>query len=376
MLSVKTPILISYNIFRNPKSDGDLIERLNLYGENLSNSTREKVFGLTLISTSGIKGKLQKKIDSRYLNFINPNVNFFHFFLYIRKYVKQNEKKISVIISGDPWLDFILIKVALIRLDLAVQVSIHGEPYLPVNYMKNIPSLVKNIWLRLLLRKSDSVRVVSIHQVEPIVKNYKVKKSQIVIAPIPVRIPYEKPKGYKRKNTIVFLGRLHSERGIELWIQLITSLYKIRQDFDVIIIGDGDKREEFEKALSRSANCPSYRFVGWIEQQKLPEYLTGCKVLLNTASTESNGVAMREAQMLGLNIVSYSNNGAIANLSFFGRGIHIFENPIDGITKLNKAIDENFNPKAVYTYRRMQAKMNQHSLEILVRSWLSTKKIK
>jgi hypothetical protein len=108
----------------------------------------------------------------------------------------------------------------------------------------------------------------------------------------------------------------------------------------------------------------------------LPEYLTGCKVLLNTASTESNGVAMREAQMLGLNIVSYSNNGAIANLSFFGRGIHIFENPIDGITKLNKAIDENFNPKAVYTYRRMQAKMNQHSLEILVRSWLSTKKIK
>ena len=52
MLSVKTPILISYNIFRNPKSDGDLIERLNLYGENLSNSTREKVFGLTLISFS------------------------------------------------------------------------------------------------------------------------------------------------------------------------------------------------------------------------------------------------------------------------------------------------------------------------------------
>jgi glycosyltransferase involved in cell wall biosynthesis len=266
-----------------------------------------------------------------------------------------------------------MIKLAAINLDLRVQVSIHGEPYLVTNFMKNSISFFKNIWLIIFLRKADSVRLVSTHQIDQILKKYKVNRSRILIAPIPILIPNKIAKSEKQKNTIVFLGRLHSERGIDLWLDIITELYKIRRDFDLLIIGDGELRVKFEKSLSCIPNGPVYKFVGWIEQNNLSSYLTKGKVLLNTAPTESNGSAMREAQMLGLNIVSYMNNGALSNLKFFGRGILIFRNHLEGVSQLNKALDRKIGFKTIQTYRRKQSKMNKQSLNTLARSWLELK---
>jgi len=375
MSSKKSPVLVSYDIFRNPKTDKDLIKRLNFYGENLFKYTEGSVSGLTIISTSKIDKITHKKEILQYINFLNPHINIFCFFLYIREYFKFNRNTISLIICGDPWLDFFLIKLATMNLSLRVQVSIHGEPYLVSNFKKNLVSFLKNIWLQRFLRKADSVRLVSEHQIDPIIKNYKVKKSKIIIAPIPVLIPTEIPNLNRQRKSIIFLGRMHNERGLDLWLNLITELYKIRQDFDLLIIGDGELREEFENSFARIHDGPRYRFFGWIEQHKLMKYLINGKVLLNTAPTESYGASMREAQMLGLSIVSYANNGALANLAFFGRGIHIFHNTVEGISQLNRALDEKLSLSTIQNYRAKQFRMNARSSDILTRSWLGLKNI-
>ena len=107
-----------------------------------------------------------------------------------------------------------------------------------------------------------------------------------------------------------FLGRLHKERSVDLWVKTAQEIFSVRNDVHFLIIGDGPERENFKKGLSDiPANQVS--FVGKLPNEEALELMAKSSLLLSTAPFESFGMAMVEAAKIGLPIVSKPTSGAL-----------------------------------------------------------------
>jgi glycosyltransferase involved in cell wall biosynthesis len=106
-----------------------------------------------------------------------------------------------------------------------------------------------------------------------------------------------------------FLGRLHKERSVDLWVKTAQEIFSVRNDVHFLIIGDGPERENFQSGLS---NIPTSQvsFVGNLSNEESLELLSKSSLLLSTAPFESFGMAMVEAAKIGVPIVSKPTSGA------------------------------------------------------------------
>lgn len=363
------PVFISRNFFSNKLLEADLLKRFNLYGSYVQRYSKNTYPGITIISN--ILPEISSKKDSQFkhLKFIKAPSKKLSYLFFLRNFLTLNKNNISIIISGDPWFDLVLIKIASYKLGIKIQVSIHGEPYLKVNILSNFSNLLKHVWLIYILNKVDSVRLVSSHQVKFVKKAYNVQKSKILVAPIPVLIPDFVPTK-KKPNTLLFLGRLHPERGLNLWLKIVIALYEKRQDFSLLIVGNGPGREFLQGELEKSKYEIKYKFSGWIEQKDISKYFSKAKVLLNSAKTESFGISMREAQLHGVPTVSIRNNGAVENLKIFKTGIYIYDEIFQAVDLLNECFNDNLQQTSSKNSSRIQKSQNNKYLLKIAESWV------
>jgi glycosyltransferase involved in cell wall biosynthesis len=364
------PVLISRNLFNNKLLEADLLKRFNLYGSYVQQYSKNTYPGITLISNILPEMFYKKSSQFEHLKLIKAPSSKLNYLFFLRNFLKNNKNNISIIISGDPWFDLVLIKIASYKLGIKIQVSIHGEPYLKVNILGNFSNFLKHIWLIYILNQVDSVRLVSSHQVKFVKKAYNVQASKILVAPIPVLIPtFVSVK--KKTNTLLFLGRLHPERGLKLWLEIVIALHEKRQDFSLLIIGDGPSREFLQGELEKSKYQIKYNFIGWIEQKDISKYFSKAKVLLNSAQTESFGISMREAQLHGVPIVSIRNNGAIENLKIFKTGIYIYDETFQAVSLLNECFNDNLQQTSLKNSHRIQRSQNHKYLLKIAESWVN-----
>ena len=161
------------------------------------------------------------------------------------------------------------------------------------------------------LKRADQVRCVGKSQAKKIISAYKIDPAKIVIAPIPTKDKGDLPGWIKPTIPVVsFLGRLHKERSVDLWVKTAQEIFSVRNDVHFLIIGDGPERENFQNGMS---NIPANQlsFVGKLPNEEALELMAKSSVLLSTAPFESFGMAMVEAAKIGLPIVSKPTSGAL-----------------------------------------------------------------
>lgn len=160
-------------------------------------------------------------------------------------------------------------------------------------------------------KTADQIRCVGKNQAEKMISTYKIDPVKIVIAPIPTKDKGDLPEWIKPTIPVVsFLGRLHKERSVDLWVQTAQEIFSTRNDVHFLIIGDGPERENFQNGMS---NIPANQlsFVGKLPNEEALELMAKSSVLLSTAPFESFGMAMVEAAKIGLPIVSKPTSGAL-----------------------------------------------------------------
>ncbi|MBI5766102.1 glycosyltransferase family 4 protein [Candidatus Falkowbacteria bacterium] len=123
--------------------------------------------------------------------------------------------------------------------------------------------------------------------------------------------PQTKDDGLRQKynisqddKVIIFVGGLdkqHYFKGVEI---LLKAVQDIRGNIKIklLLVGEGDLKEHYKKlALDLGIN-ENVIFTGWIDNTDLPKYysLADVFVLPSTASTESFGIVIAEAQACGL----------------------------------------------------------------------------
>lgn len=295
----------------------------------------------------------------------------FHFLIRLIRRCLLQSKAPTLLIAGDPWKDALIvlaIKRMLWWVPIYSQISIHGD--LVKQESSLLKRMIKKTWLFISLKDSDSVRVVSEHLRDELIEEFGIPQSKIFIAPIPVSLREREETQQSSKHFIGFVGRLHYERGLNEFIEIISKLSRSSMEFNYLIVGDGPDRASFLEKLSSIVGPKKIDYRGFLNEDELSKVWRDCKILLSTAPSEGYGLTLRESLLNGTFVVARKNAGTLAAQVEFGYGIHLYRDIDEAVTFIESLIREAFPAYAIEEIRQQVLKSNKKSLNSLINSWL------
>lgn len=198
--------------------------------------------------------------------------------------------------------------------------AITGTKIPIINHLHNNPPWIKHYNLRSFVYALSCFRYDKILTVSDSVMNEYIfgkffkKKTEIIGNPIDVErirrltsINHQEDK--KRINTydISFLGRFSHQKNPFLFLDIVAEVKKLKPDVSVVMIGDGELKEEVEKKIRQLKLEENITLTGF---QKNPyPLLNQAKILLMPSSWEGFGLAAVEALALGKPVICSGAGG-------------------------------------------------------------------
>ena len=177
-----------------------------------------------------------------------------------------------------------------------------------------------------------------------------------------VKEPYRHPKPY-----IVALGRFHEVKRYDLLINAYAKS-KMKNDCDLIIVGDGELRPELEAQVNKLELASNVHFAG--TQSNPYPYLAGAKFLTLSSRTEAFPMVLIEALALQCPIVAtdcptgpreivhHNKNGLLVK----NESVDDFSQAIDTLF-YNDDLQKNFQSNAISSIQHLSG-------ETIAQEWL------
>lgn len=352
------------------KTDSRL--RHETYAKQLSEVSSAKPLHLVVISRGR---KFEKKVfgNASFFEVKSSKINVIGFLLKSLRLTKQENLKIAVIVCGDPWESFLLGRIfSRINCDeTKIQVQVHAD-ITDKNWERNrIKKSIRTKLQNYAFSRADQVRAVSIKIADHV--RLKNPSQSVFVIPIPISLEYRSEKSFSKHRDhikIGFFGRLHKDRGTENFIDLIRKLDSCRDDFSVIVAGQGSEEPRLKSELQKLLGLNRVSFLGYLEQPALWKSLSNLDIYFSLAPSESYGLGLRESVIAGVPVISFESSGALNARDLFGENsITIIEasiSPLSLSEKIDNALDATPNSDA---YSIQQA-LNSKYRDTLIDSWL------
>lgn len=145
-------------------------------------------------------------------------------------------------------------------------------------------------------------------------KKYKVDRNVYIV---PTGIDIEKfyqenhpkfKKDKKRKEigldphdfVILFVGRIGSEKNIDLLLTSMRSLVNVSNTIKLLIVGDGPDLENYQKYVTKNHLENNVIFAGKVPWDQIPEYYLLADCFVTASHTETQGLTVIEAMAASL----------------------------------------------------------------------------
>ncbi len=153
---------------------------------------------------------------------------------------------------------------------------------------------------------------------------FGIGKKKITIVPHGLIVIKPKPFPKKeKKQTLVFLGVLSKDKGIEDTLGCFQLLNE-KGNFQFWVIGKAETKDYFNR-LKRLASKlgleDKVKFWGFVSQKKKFELLTRAHLLLNPSVREGWGLVNLEANAMGMPVVAYCSPGLVDSVKDGQSGI-------------------------------------------------------
>ena len=162
-------------------------------------------------------------------------------------------------------------------------------------FRTNLVSLLEKI----AFQYADAIIVTTPQIKEAVIQRYHLSFDKINIIPNSINpdVFCPIPNIDKDPYRLGFVGRFSQEKNLPLLIEAISGI----QDVSLLLIGDGDQRQEIEtKALGLGV---SIEFCGNVPNYRLPELLNTCQAFILPSQWEGMPKALLEAMSCGLPVI-------------------------------------------------------------------------
>ena len=103
---------------------------------------------------------------------------------------------------------------------------------------------------------------------------------------------------------ILFVGRLDPVKGVHYLLRAMQIVCKVLPDAKLILVGDGEDRENLEYLTNSLGIRESVNFAGRIPHEKIPDYLDQADIFVLPSLSEGLPIVILEAMACGLPIVA------------------------------------------------------------------------
>lgn len=115
---------------------------------------------------------------------------------------------------------------------------------------------------------------------------------------------------YQGKKVIIFCGRLVPAKNLPFLLECMSQLKKQREDWILLIIGQGDQEERLQAQIEKSHLASQVQLMGAKTQKELAVYYRAGSFLVLPSTNESFGKVIIEAGIAGLPSLATATTGA------------------------------------------------------------------
>ena len=237
--------------------------------------------------------------------------------------------------SGIPAL--ICSKIIKIPYIFTLQKGLGADDYLPIyENTKKYSFLFKLAFpfLKRILKKARKIHTASTASAIAI-EHMGIKKEKIKIIPNSTNTLIFCPRNVERKNRIITVSRLTQKNGIEYLIKSMPEVLKIHPKVELDIIGYGPEENNLKRLVESLKIGNNVNFLGFIEHEKIPEYLCRSKIFIRPSLEEGFGTAFIEAMACELLVIG-TKVGGITDIIIDKKNGRLF--PPKNISKLSQII--------------------------------------
>lgn len=102
---------------------------------------------------------------------------------------------------------------------------------------------------------------------------------------------------------ILFVGRVASEKNIELLLSSMKSLTGISNKIKLLVVGDGPDAEKYKKYVDKNELSNQVKFAGKVPWNEIPDYYLMSDCFVTASHTETQGLTIIEAMAASLPVV-------------------------------------------------------------------------
>jgi glycosyltransferase involved in cell wall biosynthesis len=222
----------------------------------------------------------------------------------------------------------------------------------PRNYFKKVVATVDKLISKYIF---DFCIVTSEDYKKKVEKFFPEKRIKVIPLLVEDRFfQYQKTKEECRKNLeigkekiVLFVGKLdkhHYYKGVDVCIEAAKLL---PERIKIILIGEGDKRDDYEKMVFYSGVAKRIKFVGEVNQEDLMKYYRASDILVlpSISDSEGFGFVLLEAMAMGLPVITTEVVGSANLIKEREAGIII---PANNPQALAKAIQDLLTNNSFY----------------------------
>jgi glycosyltransferase involved in cell wall biosynthesis len=352
----------------------DVVLRQNEYGHQLESKSKNPKAKF-VIFTSG--NRVEDYDEFYHVNILQLSKPTFNPILFAKKslhYVKRNNLHVSLLIAGDPWESYwsAYFLGKFLNKKIPIQIQVHGDIADPRWRRINRRNRIRYFFAKLSLPKVSSIRVVSKYQADNLINNFGIKKERIVVVPVPINVlSMTVASKTVRPKTIGLVGRIHQDRGIWEFLQLIRVLNSNAKDFKVVVIGDGPSKDKF--LLKLESIIPKNRiiYLGQLPESEVRKAWKKIGVLVSMAPVESYGRVMRESLIAGVPVWASASAGVKDLMNNCKKG----EVKLLDLSKSSASLEKDFHSllktKVSSDFSKKFIKENNTYAAKLANSWIS-----
>jgi glycosyltransferase involved in cell wall biosynthesis len=353
---------------------GDVINRHILYAKSLAKFGHTKNLKLKIFSTSSSHSS-NIKTDTLDLELVSkPTFNFYKFAKQCSNAVKVQSMDIKLLVAGDPWESywsaFFLNKF--LKSKIPIQIQVHGDIAHPLWKKINLINRFRCILAKSSLNRCEVIRCVSNEQKLNLINAFGLDKRKIIVIPVPIEVGNKPVVSTKRPRTIGLIGRIHEDRGIWDFVELVKNLDRLDKGFKLLIAGDGPAKDEFIHQLESVIPKNRIKYLGQISQGKLRSSWKYIGVLVSMAPVESYGRVLRESLLAGVPVWATASSGVVDLLDSAEPGtVKVLDLKKDE-RKLYKDFESLLKVNVGPKFRDKFIKENNSYSDKLAKSWIDT----
>lgn len=371
-MTYRTPIFVQAGINKDSQPLSQLMARWDFYGK-VADFESDKIISKLIIFLPFPNYSLEVN------RFNHLEIHYFkdsllgRFFLVFQLRARVNLlcSKHIILVAGDNYISLLISWLTKIQFKkyAKIQIQFHGTTY--KSSVKSFYSSLRLGVLKLAIKVADSIRIVSDYQIREIQSFSSHKKKNFVLAPIPIsmdRIP--KSKITHAGLSILILGRLHPERGIEEVPKLVRMLEERKIECTLHVVGDGESKPLLEDLDSADLKKVKVLIHGHKENSEVKKFLASSDLLISFAPEEGYGLALREAVLSGVHVIAKRNFGTMEAGAAYPGLIELFDSTIEASELISKYRKSKRDLRNLESLRNMQENKDLISVGKLVESWL------